>query len=182
MGSFATVLPSNMEISPCRVSFNAVDMGGTLGNVLVNFEYPKAEVKADQSGSLPIDRVVSGFLCTVVTQIAEVRDFDKLVEIFPGVRDTTVGPDRVLDFMNLVCTRDLTRAKVLKLHRLCDDDNDETNDLTFFLATPSESSAITLGPEEQSALEITWNIYPDRTEGIALNKFFRLGSQGVVIP
>lgn len=181
-GSFANVKPATLETSPARVLYNGVDLGATLGNVLINWEYTKAEVKADQLGTTVIDRFNSGFNMTVETQIAQVRDFDTLVKVFPTVRDTTVTSDRVLDFLNQVCTRDTDNAAPLTLHRLCDADAVEDFDWVFFRAVPTEASTTTFGPEEQETFNIVWNIYPDFTEGTDRVRFFRIGKQSTVVP
>ena len=63
--SNATVTTSNMFLSPMQVKFgpsgSQIDLGGTLGNVVVTPKYTKADIKADQSGTSIRDRRVSGF-------------------------------------------------------------------------------------------------------------------------
>ncbi len=159
--SYAAVTPANMELSPCRVKFNDVDLGGTLGNVVVKPVYEKADIKADQFGSSVLDRRVKGLKVTVETQLAEVSLLDNWLVAFPHLRDTTVGSDRVLDFVSKIGESDLGLAKELLLHPLSREDGDTSHDLSFPLACSNAESEYMLGPEGQTVLKIVWNIYLD---------------------
>lgn len=177
----ATVTPGSMLLSPSRVTFNGVDLGGTKDNVVINWETTKSDILADQTGVTVRDRRNSGMLVTVTTAIAELQNLDTLSAMFPNARDTTVSLDRVLDFLLAVGCADLGLAKILTLHPLELDNADETFDLTFDLASPNESSELSLSPTDQGTLNIIWNIYPD-SAGDATNKMFRIGPAATVVP
>ncbi len=174
------VTPGSMQLSPARVAFDSNDLGGTLNNVVLNWEVTKAEIKADQFGAgTVLDRRNSGMLVTVTTSITEIQDLDKLVAVFPTARDTTVGPDRVLDFLAVVGCADLSLAKTLVLHPLEIPDATKDFDLSFTKATPSESSELVFSPDGQASLNIVWNIYPDTALD---NTWFRIGDLAVIVP
>ena len=77
----ANVTVNNFEIGPCRVTYDGVDLGGTLSNVVVNFKYEKAKLMADQYGNTLLDEAISGMEVTVETEIAEVKDKDTLKKV-----------------------------------------------------------------------------------------------------
>src|SRR5215469_3955144 len=89
--SFAVVNPGNFKLTPCRVKFKGVDLGGTLGNVKVTVKDSLAELKADQYGKTIIDRRVSGFEATVETSIAENQAKSNWKVIFPVHKLITNG-------------------------------------------------------------------------------------------
>lgn len=166
--SYATVDSTKMELSPMRVSFkgpaavSAVDLGGTLGNVVIDMKYEKADIKADQLGTTVLDRRVKGLIVTVTTEIAEVQNFDLWKVVFPHAdKGTDMTKGDFVEFRSQVGDGDLSNAGVLTLHPLSTPDSDVTKDFTFFLACGDAQSAITYGPDQQAKLKIVWNILPD---------------------
>jgi len=158
-----------MELTPMQVKFKATgaltytDLGGTLGNVTIETKYEKAEMKADQLGTAPIDRRVKGVIVTVTTELAEVLNMETVNTVFPVARiaGTTT---KTLHFESKVGEGDLSKAGSLILHPLSLASSDATADYTFPLAVSSEESSITYGPDNQARLKIVWNIYLDTAE------------------
>jgi hypothetical protein len=88
--SFATVDSTKMELTPMRVSFKKpgessfTQLGGTLGNVVVEIKYEKAPINADQLGKTILDRRVSGLNMTVTTEFTQTQDkFNAWKTVFP---------------------------------------------------------------------------------------------------
>lgn len=182
--SFASVSPANMELTPCRVSFKKqggsfVDLGGTLGNVVVKPKYDKADIKADQFGSSVLDRRVKGLMVTVETQISEVENKDNWMVVFPHLRDIVSGPDRVLDFISKVGESDLSLAGELLLHPLSKPDSDVSKDFYAWKATASAESEILFSPDGQMTLKIVWNLYLDTS--VTPARLARFGNKDVVV-
>lgn len=178
--SYATVTTSNMELSPMRVTFDGLDLGGTLGNVVVSAKYAKSNILADQSGSTVRDRRVSGIEITVTTEIAEVQFKNNWKVVFPHATKLGSGnlAGAAIDFKENMGDSDLSHAAALVLHPLSKADSDVSADFTFFKAVASAESSITYGPNEQARLKIVWNILPD--ESVTPNKFMRFGDPAVV--
>ncbi len=153
------VTVENLELTPQRVTFDGVDLGGTLDNVGLEIEYMKAELFADQFGKSVEDRRINGVKITVKTKIAEVRDPDVWAKVFPHATLITNGPNKAVEFRYPIGASDLDVAAVLTLHPVVKPDGEVDQDHTFWKATPAEVSPITYGPEEQSGLEVTWNCY-----------------------
>ena len=161
-----------MELTPVRVKFSGTDLGGTLGNVVINAKYTKAEIKADQFGTLVLDRRVSGLEITVTTELNEVLNKANWNVVFPHAQYLTTST-AAIQFNSAVGDSDLSRAHVLLLHPLSLADADVSSDHTFFKACASAESSITYGPTEQAKLKIVWNILPDTSVSPA--KLYRYG-------
>ena len=170
--SYSTVSTSNMELSPCKVTFDSVDLGGTLGNVVIGAKYMKAPIKADQLGETVLDRRVSGLEITVTTEVAEIVNKDNWKVVFPHADLIGAGP-KALQFNSMVGDSDSANAKLLKLHPLSTDPADADNEHHFFKAISSAESALTFSPTEQARLKIVWNVLPDLS--VTPPKFYRFG-------
>lgn len=177
--SSATVTTSNMELSPMIVKYgptgSLVDLGGTLGNVVISAKYTKAEIKADQSGTTVRDRRVSGVEVTVTTEVAEIQNKDIWKIVFPHATETGTGTSGTIAFNQNIGDSDLGNAKVLVLHPESKSTLDVTGSYIFYKAVASAESSITYGPTEQSKLKIVWNILPDESQ--VPNRFFTFGSE-----
>jgi hypothetical protein len=160
MGSFATVTPANMELTPCIVKHGGVDMGGTHGNVKIGATFKKAEIKADQFGETVLDYRVSGHEFKIETVIAETKNKDRWKTVFPNARRIVAGNGAVY-FVSAIGDSDLTHALPLTLHPMSIDAANLDFDHTFFLAVAESASEVTFGPTEQQGLKIVWRILPD---------------------
>jgi len=174
--SSATVSVTNFDIGPCRVTYNAQDLGGTLSNVVVNFKYEKAPLKADQYGSALLDEAISGIEVTVETEIAEVKDKAILAKVFPTATYTSTGT-KALDFEDQIALRMLSNSALLVLHPLQYADANKAQDWNFYKAMPSEESSYSLSPSEQGKMKIVWKVYMDLTQTPA--RMFRYGDEAV---
>lgn len=176
--SNANVTVSKFDIGPCRVTYDGLDLGGTLSNVTVAFKYEKADMKADQAGTTILDQAVSGLDVTVETEIAEVTNNDVLKKIFPNATPVEVGSNKALDFGNQVGERMLaTKAKILILHPLNQTDAELTHDWYFYKAAPTEESSYVFSPTDQGKMKIVWRILLDLTVDPPV--MFRLGDNTI---
>lgn len=184
MPTSATITTSNMQLSPMIVKFGTagseLDLGGSLGNVVISIKYAKANILADQSGSTVRDRRVSGMEITVTTELAEVAFKNNWKVVFPhatklGTGNTTLA---AIDFLDAIGDGDLANANQLVLHPMALASGDKSQDYTFYKAVASAESSITYGPNDQARLKIVWNILPD--ESANPDKFFRYGDPAVV--
>lgn len=175
--SYATVTTSSMELTPMRVTFDGVDLGGTLSNVVISSKYAKSNILADQSGSTVRDRRVSGIEITVTTELTEIQNKDIWKVVFPHATLISTGTAAIV-FKENMGDSDLANAALLTLHPLSKADADLTTDYNFYKAVASAESSITYGPNEQARLKIVWNILPD--ESVSPNQFFKYGDPAVV--
>src|SRR3989304_576175 len=90
--SYATVTPTNFELSPGRITLGGSDLGGTVGGIKVSIATKKAELKCDQFGETVINRKESGMEIKVECVLAEISDIDKWVAAFPNLDKVGSGP------------------------------------------------------------------------------------------
>ncbi len=180
MVATVNVTENSMELTPQRVTLNGVDLGGTLDNVVVDLSYSKGEIKADQFGTTVLDRRVNGIAAKVTFKIAEVRDSAIWAQIFPNADYAVSGLNSAIEFRLPIGASDLDNAVPLVLHPVVTDDAELNQDHTFYLAFPEEVSQITYGPEEQSGLQMVFNVYRQVTGGVS--RWYRFGNPSVVIP
>lgn len=159
--SNATVTPVNMELTPMRVTYNGVDLGGTLSNVVVHVKYSKSPIHADQSGSTVLDNRVSGQEMTVTCDIAEVNLKDNWKVVFPHSHLITSGGNKQEYFDMQIGDNDLGHAAVLILHPLSRANADLAGDFKFFLATATATSDVTYSPTGQAKLKVVFHVFPD---------------------
>jgi len=178
--SNAVVTTSNMELTPMRVTYAGLDLGGTMANVSIAAKYSKANIVADQSGTTVRDRRVNGLEITVTTELSEVQFKNNWKVVFPHATKLGTGNAGLaaIDFNSAVGDGDLSHAGLLVLHPLSKADSDLSSDYNFYKAVASAESTIVYGPSEQARLKIVWNILPD--DSVTPNKFFRYGDPAVV--
>lgn len=161
--SNSVITPGNFELSPCRVKYKGVDIGATLGNVVIKTETALAELKSDQLGSTVIDHRVSGHKFTIVTQFAEVKFKENWKILFPMHKLVTNGGQTLFYFDSEVGYSQISQAGALNLHPLSLPDSDLSEDFNIYLAAAEGKADYTFSPSEQVKLTCTWNVYPDFT-------------------
>lgn len=182
--SFADVTTSNMELTPCRVSFKPpgatgyIDLGGTLDNITITSKYMKSEIKADQSGETVRDRRVSGIEVSVTTSIAEINLLDNWEYVFPHATRITGGTGAI-EFRQNIGDSDLSNAGELLLHPLSLPDSDTSKDHLFYKACSNAESEIVFSPTEQTKLNIVWNVLPDESVTGQSERFYRFGDGSI---
>jgi hypothetical protein len=167
-----------MELTPMRVKFNGVDIGGTHNNVVLAMSYKKSPIKADQLGETDLDYRVSGHEFKVTTELAEIKNKDIWKVALPNARLVTSGPNKMIYAESQIGDSDLANhAFNLVLHPLSLQDSDLSGDYKFFKAVAESVTEITYGPTTQGALKIVWKILPDTTVQPA--RFFVHGDPGI---
>lgn len=178
--SYAQITTSNEVLTPMRVTYDGIDLGATLGNVVVSIKYSKSNILADQSGTTVRDRRVSGIEITVTTELAEILKKDTMKVAFPNAVKLGTGTNDLaaLDFVDAIGAGDQALAAELILHPLDTADVNLGRDWIFYKAIASAEASGTYGPTEQTRYKVTWNILPD--ESATPNKFMRYGDPAVV--
>lgn len=160
--SFATLTPGYFELSPCRITYGGVDLGGT-DKVSVKIEEKLAPLKADQLGDTVIDNKVSGFKVTIETSLNETQLKSNWKVIFPAHKLVTQGGNTMFYFDSQVGQSMLALAKPLILHPLSKVDADKSTDIYVYLATAMPSSNLDFSSSDQQKLKVTFDVYPDFT-------------------
>ena len=154
------VTPTNMELTPCLVNWNGVDLGGTLKNVKISIETKKADIKADQLGETILDRRVSGHAFKVETVLAEIKSKSVFKAAFPNMRLISAGNGAIYA-TSAVGSSDVALAQALILHPLSVASTNLDYNHKFYKAVPEEISEVVFGPTEQQGLKVVWHVFPD---------------------
>lgn len=172
-----TITTQNLDIGPCIVNYNGVDLGSTLDKVVVTMKYVKSPLHADQTGSTILDAAISGIDISVAFALAETRDKTKVAAIFPNMDYGGTSPADFLDMKNKVAVRDFTQSKVLFLHPIVEVDAGLNFDWYFYNALSTEESALTISASDQYKMKVSFRIYPDTS--VSPMRFFRYGDQSL---
>lgn len=160
--SFSTMTPGYFELSPCRVTYGGVDLGGT-DKVSVKIEEKLAPLKADQLGDTVIDNKVSGFKVTIETALDEVQLKTNWKVVFPAHKLVSQGGNTMFYFDSQIGQSMVALAKPLILHPLSKINGDKSTDVYVWLATAMPSSNLDFSSSEQQKLKVTFDVYPDFT-------------------
>lgn len=159
--STANVNPLNITLSPMRVKYKGVDLGGTVNAVTISIKFETADIMVDQFGKSIIDKVVNGLQYSIKTEISEIKNTDNWQVVFPSSHEVINGGVKSIYMDMQVGDHLLTHAGLLVLHPLEKVDADLSSDYNFFKAVSIGASEIKYGPDKQSGLSIEWIVFPD---------------------
>jgi hypothetical protein len=159
--STANVTPTNIPLSPMRVEYNGVDLGGTTNEVSMSIHYDMADIKVDQFGTSIIDKVVKGLAYSVKLVLAEVKNKDNWKVVFPSIHEVVVSGVKTIYSDMQIGDHMYPKAFPLLLHPLENADADLSEDYLFYKATATNVTEIKYGPEKQSGLQVEFIVYPD---------------------
>lgn len=161
--SNSIITPGNFELSPCRVTFKGVDVGATLGNVIVKNKTGLAELKSDQLGSTFIDKRVSGHSFQIDTEFAEVKFKPNWKILFPMHKIVTQGNSTLFIFDSQIGFSQRDAGGLLTLHPLSLPNTDLSEDFNIWIAAAQGVADYEFSPSAQVKLKCTWDVYPDFT-------------------
>ncbi len=141
---------------PCKVTYDGVDLGHTLGGITIKVARDFTKVMADKYGSTPIDYVLNGTEATIEIPLAQTEwyQLDKaMLETSSydgsGVADRVdVGGDAGYSLRG--------DAKQLIIHPLKNAATDYSDDITFYLAVSTGDIEIPYKVDEQKAVTVTF--------------------------
>jgi len=77
----ATFNPENFKIGPCVVTYKGTQLGATQGGVKLNVDMDTVDIKCDQSGGMPVKRVVTAVKLSIAMTLLEIdNNFTLLLE------------------------------------------------------------------------------------------------------
>lgn len=158
--SFATINPGYFELTPCRITYGGVDLGGT-DKVSVKIEEKLAALKADQEGDSLIDQRVSGFKVTIETALDETLLKANWKVVFAAHKLIEEAGQTSFYFDQQIGQSMRALAKPLVIHPLSKADSDKSADINVYLATANPSSALDFSSQDQQKLKVTFEVYPD---------------------
>lgn len=171
--STATVNPLNIPLSPMRVTFKGVDLGGTTGSVKFSKKIAMADIMVDQYGKTPIDKVVSGYAYSVKFTLAEVKYKPNWQVVFPSDVIVNSGPNSAVQSLMNIGDHLYAKSGLLLLHPLENANGDLSADYNFAKAASIQTSEVDYGPDKQTGLSVEIVIFPDLSQSPP--KFFTYG-------
>jgi len=161
--SNATITPTDIPLTPMRVNWNGVDLGGTTEGVTLSLKYETADIMIDQWGKTSADKKVSGQAYSVKMTLAEIKNKDTFHAAFQSAHEITSGGNKMIYSDLQIGDSLLAKSQVLILHPLEKSDADLSEDFKFFKAIPIQVSEVKYGPDKQSGLSVEFVIFPDST-------------------
>lgn len=182
--SNATVTVADIVLSPMRVTFtppggSAHDLGGTTGGVTLSIKTDLAEIMVDQLGKTTLDQAVAGHHFQIKLDLAELTDKLRIWKTaFPYMNLVTDGSGHYLGiFVSQIASRMAAMAGVLLLHPLSLADGDHSQDITIELAACQSAAEVKYGPDKQSGLACTFQVYPNMS--VIPARFMRYGDTSI---
>jgi hypothetical protein len=178
--STANVSPQDIPLTPMRVTWNGVDLGGTTDHCTVSIKYAMANIEVDQFGKTILDTVVSGMAFHVKLTLAESRNADKWAVAFPSMHEVINSGVKSMYADMQVGDHLLAKAKTLVLHPLERADADLNGDFTFTKAICQNASEVKYGPDKQTGLTVEFMVFPDTSVSPAKFMIFGDPSNGLI--
>lgn len=156
----------NIKMGTCKITFNGVDLGLTMGGVEVVVETTTKETKVDQFGDTVANETIMGRNITVSAPLAETT-IQNLVALMPGA---TLVTDAVTSTkIKAVVTSGtgislLALAKELIMHPIELPDSDVSEDLVIPLAATAGAMNFAYKYDEERIFNTTFKGYPDRAQ------------------
>lgn len=142
-------------VGPCKITFNGVDMGHTIGGVELTAERDLKRVSTDKSGDTPIDYVLTGNRLKAKFMLAQ-TEWDQWNLAVPetssfdgaGVKDRNdFGADAGYSIRG--------DGAQLVIHPLKNVATDLSDDVTIYKAVSTDNVALPMKIDEQRTLEVT---------------------------
>lgn len=147
-----------LELGPCQVEFNSVDLGKTQGGVKVSIKDDSVDLKSDQNGTAPEDTVITGTIVEVEASFAEVG-FDLLSTV---LNQSKIGASSGLVGESNVGTSLLSIAQELILTKYSAGIPSTANidRIVFPKAAPVGNIELTFDAENQRVANVMFKCFP----------------------
>lgn len=155
--------PSNVKLGTCKVFFNGVDLGLTIGGVELELTTNTRETKVDQFGDTAVNSIITGRTVKVTVPLAETT-LDNLVATMPGatlVVDKTTANKRRIDIQSGVGINLFDLAKELRLHPIALPDNDVSEDVYLPKAATGGNIKFAYKLDTERVFNVEFNCFPD---------------------
>lgn len=154
----------NIKIGVCKITYNSIDLGYTIGGVEVNVSTETRKMLVDQFGKTPVSESIMGREVKVKVPLAETT-LDNLVAIMPGATKSGISPNFTVTVTDGVAegTNLKTLAKELRLHPISKADADKTEDFVIPLAGTAGGLVFSYQVEQERVFNVEFTGYPDPT-------------------
>lgn len=141
---------------PCKITYDGVDLGHTVGGVTFKAKREFTKVAVDKYGSTPVDYVLNGTEATIEFTLAQ-TEFYQLDKAMPETSsyDGAGSADRV-DVGGDAGYSLRADAKQLVIHPLKNAPTDYSDDITIYLAVSTGDIEIPYKVDEQKVVACTY--------------------------
>lgn len=159
----------NIKLGTCKVTYDSVDLGLTLGGVEVEVQTNTHETMVDQFGDTPVKEFITGRTLSIKCPLAETH-IDNLVRVMPGATKTIDGtdPTKIKVEVSTAVGEDLlaNHAKKLVLHPIALPDSDVSEDFVVPLAAAPGALNFAYKVEEERVFMADFKGYPNTSTGV----------------
>lgn len=157
----------NIKMGTCKIMYDGVDLGLTMGGVEVTVETTTKETKVDQFGDTVANETIMGRNITVSVPLAETT-LENMVALLPGASLVTDGVDPAKKKVTVPSGTGISLlglAKEMVLHPIELPDSDTSEDLTIPLCATAGGMNFAYKYDEERVFNCTFKGYPDRANG-----------------
>ena len=165
----------SFQLGPCAIEYDGADIGRTEGGVTIKMAEDSADLKSDQTGTQPVDVVITGVAATIECSLADIS-----LDQFAFAHKTTVATDgtkeKVLILPNVgTSLRDSAKKLVVKPYVDGVVSSDANKWYTFNMAGIKAEEEVSFDASTQRVLKLTFMAFPDSNGVVAI-----LGDESVV--
>lgn len=150
----------NIKLGTCRIMFDTVDLGYTIGGVEVTVTTETHSTMVDQEGDTTVKEFIKGRNITVSTNLAETT-LENLVAVMPGATLIDNAGKKHVEVKTGVGLDLVTSAKTLTLHPIQLPDSDKSEDLTIYKAATAGSMDFAFKKDDERVFAVEFKGYPD---------------------
>lgn len=157
----------NIRLGTCKVYFDNVDLGLTIGGVELEVTTTTHETKVDQFGETVVEEIITGRNAKVTVPMAETT-LENMVRIMPGATLVTDGTDptkKRVDVNVGAGTSLLAASKELRLHPVALADTDKSEDVIIPKAGTSGAVKFAYKTDSERVYNTEFKAYPDPVTG-----------------
>lgn len=160
----------NIRMGTCKLLYDGVDLGFTMGGVEVAVATTTHETKVDQFGDTVANETVMGRTITITCPLVETT-LDNMALLMPGatmITDNTVplAPKKLVKVTSGTGLSLLERAKELVLHPISKPADDKTEDLTIPLCATAGAMNFAYKYDAERVFNCEFKGYPDSETGV----------------
>lgn len=155
--------PSQIKLGTCKVFFDNVDLGLTIGGVEFELTTTTHDYKVDQFGDTAVNSIITGRQPKVTVPLAETT-LDNLIATMPGatlVIDKTMATKRRVDIKTGVGVSLFDLAKELRLHPIALPDTDKSEDIILPKAATGGNIKFAYKLDSERVFNVEFKGYPD---------------------
>lgn len=164
---------NNIKLGTCKVLFDGVDLGLTIGGVELSVETSTHETKVDQFGETTVNEIITGRNITVSVPMAETT-LENLAASMPGATLVIDGVDaniKRVDVETGIGQSLLTYAKELRLHPIANADGDKSEDVVIPKAATAGAMSFAYQLDQERVYNCEFKGYPDIDNNFMLFHF-----------